>query len=531
MPDLAQEIAEETSRRRTFAIISHPDAGKTTLTEKLLLFGGAIRLAGTVKGRKANKFATSDWMEIEKQRGISVTSSVLQFEYKGHKVNILDTPGHQDFSEDTYRTLTAADCAVMLIDVAKGVEAQTKKLFEVCSKRGIPIFTFINKLDREGRDPFDLLEELEQVLGIRSYPMNWPIGMGRTLCGVFDRRKVQVELYQGDDHQTIAVEKVQGFDDEKIRKIAGEHLFQQVREELELLEVAGDEFDLDRVARGELTPVFFGSAINNFGVQTFLENFLQLAPSPTGRQSNQGLIEPTWEKFSGYVFKIQANMNPAHRDRLAFLRIVSGKFTRGMTVRHVRNDKEIKLSQPQQFLAQDRDITEVAYPGDIIGLFDPGIFRIGDTLVEGGSFEFDELPTFSPEIFAKLTVKNAMKHKQFQKGLDQLTEEGTVQVFRTIGFEDIILGVVGQLQFEVFEYRMKHEYGVDIALQRLPYQFARWITGVEADPGKFRVNSTLVHDKHGNKVALFENEYALRTAMEKMPEAKFLDTAPYSANA
>mgnify|MGYP001176823256 CR=1 FL=1 len=526
MPDLAQEIAQESKRRRTFAIISHPDAGKTTLTEKLLLFGGAIRLAGAVKGRKANRFATSDWMEIEKQRGISVTSSVLQFEYNGYKVNILDTPGHQDFSEDTYRTLTAADCAVMLIDAAKGVELQTKKLFQVCSKRGIPIFTFINKLDREGRDPFDLLEELEQVLGIRSYPMNWPIGMGRTLCGVYDRRKVQVELYQGDDHKTIKVEKVSGFDDEKIKAIAGEHLFEQVREQLELLEVAGDSFDMDKIMQGKLTPVFFGSAINNFGVQTFLENFLQLAPEPTGRNSTEGLIAPTENRFSGYIFKIQANMNPAHRDRLAFLRVVSGKFTRGMSVRHVRQGKEIRLSQPQQFLAQERDITEVAYPGDIIGLFDPGIFRIGDTLVENGNFVYDELPTFSPEIFAKLTMKNAMKHKQFQKGLDQLTEEGTVQVFRTIGFDDIILGVVGQLQFEVFEYRMKHEYGVDIQLQRLPYQFARWITGVEADPGKFRVNSTLVKDKAGNNVAFFENEYALRTAMEKMPDATFLDTAP-----
>ncbi len=526
MPNLAQEISEETSRRRTFAIISHPDAGKTTLTEKLLLFGGAIRLAGTVKGRKANRHATSDWMEIEKQRGISVTSSVLQFEYKGYKVNILDTPGHQDFSEDTYRTLTAADCAVMLIDAAKGVEVQTKKLFQVCSKRGIPIFTFINKLDRDGRDPFDLLEELEKVLGIRSYPMNWPIGMGRSLCGIYDRRKQQVELYQGDDHSKIAVEKVQGYEDEKIKQIAGEHLFEQVREELELLEVAGDSFDLEKIAGGQLTPVFFGSAINNFGVQTFLENFLQLSPPPAPRHSSEGMVEPSWETFSGYVFKIQANMNPAHRDRLAFVRIVSGKFTRNMTVRHVRQGKDIKLSQPQQFLAQERDITEVAYPGDIIGLFDPGIFRIGDTLVEKGNLLYDELPTFSPEIFAKLTVKNALKHKQFQKGLDQLTEEGTVQVFRTIGFEDIILGVVGQLQFEVFEYRMKHEYHVEIELQRLPYQFARWITGIDADPNKFRVNSTLVTDKNGNKVALFENEYALRSAMEKMPEANFRDTAP-----
>ncbi|MFC0215259.1 peptide chain release factor 3 [Paenibacillus chartarius] len=519
-------IEQEVAKRRTFAIISHPDAGKTTLTEKLLLFGGAIRLAGTVKARKASKHATSDWMEIEKQRGISVTSSVMQFDYNGHRVNILDTPGHQDFSEDTYRTLTAADSAVMLIDVAKGVEAQTKKLFQVCRMRGIPIFTFINKLDREGQNPFDLLEELEQVLGIRSYPMNWPIGMGSSLCGVYDRQKTQLELFQGDDHKNIEVRKVEDYNDPIVKEVAGEFLYDQLVQDLELLDVAGDPFDFDKVMRGELTPVFFGSAVNNFGVQTFLENFLQLAPAPTPRNSTAGVVEPTKPGFSGYVFKIQANMNPAHRDRLAFLRIVSGKFERGMTVRHVREGKNIKLSQPQQFLAQDRDIVEEAFPGDIIGLFDPGIFRIGDSLSEKEELRFDELPTFSPELFCKVTVKNALKHKQYQKGLDQLTEEGTIQIFRTIGFEDIILGVVGQLQFEVFEYRMKNEYGVDIQLQKLNYQFARWIVDEKVDPGKFRINSTLVKDKNDNYVALFESEYALRSAQEKNPTAQFLPTAP-----
>jgi len=524
---LASEITEEVEKRRTFAIISHPDAGKTTLTEKLLLFGGAIRLAGTVKGRKASKFATSDWMEIEKQRGISVTSSVMQFDYHGHRVNILDTPGHQDFSEDTYRTLTAADCAVMLIDSAKGVEVQTKKLFQVCRMRGIPIFTFINKLDREGRDPFELLEELEQVLGIRSYPMNWPIGQGKRLCGVYDRKKSQVELFQGEEeHKEIAVRKVSGYDDRLIAEMAGDHLYGQLQQDLELLDVAGDEYDDEKVQNGELTPVFFGSAINNFGVQTFLENFLQLAPPPAPRNSTQGAVEPLEERFSGYVFKIQANMNPAHRDRIAFMRIVSGKFERGMTVRHVRIGKEIKLAQPQQFLAQDRDIVEHAYPGDIIGLFDPGIFRIGDSLSQGRDLEYDELPTFSPELFSKVTVKNAMKHKQFQKGVDQLTEEGTIQVFRTIGFDDLILGVVGQLQFEVFEYRMRGEYGVEVILHRQPYQFARWVVDPKIDPSKFRINSVLVRDKKENYVALFENEYAMRTAIEKNPSAKFLETAP-----
>jgi peptide chain release factor 3 len=524
---LAEELSAEVAKRRTFAIISHPDAGKTTLTEKLLLFGGAIRLAGTVKGRKAAKFATSDWMEIEKQRGISVTSSVMQFDYQGKKVNILDTPGHQDFSEDTYRTLTAADSAVMLIDSAKGVEVQTKKLFQVCRKRGIPIFTFINKLDREGQNPFDLLEELEQVLGIRSYPMNWPIGSGKQFCGVYDRAKMRVELFKGDDHKEISIKDVSGYDDSAIRDIAGEHLFERLNEDLELLDVAGDSFDLEKVREGELTPVFFGSAINNFGVQTFLENFLQLAPIPTARKSTEGEISPTEERFSGYVFKIQANMNPAHRDRVAFLRICSGKFARGMAVKHVRAGKEIKLSQPQQFLAQDRDIVEEAYPGDIIGLFDPGIFRIGDTLTEKADFVFDELPTFSPEMFSKVTVKNALKQKQYLKGIDQLTEEGTIQVFHTVtGFDEMILGVVGQLQLEVMEYRMKNEYGVDIQLHRLPYQFARWVVGDQIDPTKFRINSVLVKDKKDNYVALFENEYAMRTAMEKMPGAKFLDVAP-----
>ncbi|WP_408638395.1 peptide chain release factor 3 [Paenibacillus baimaensis] len=524
--NMPQKMQEEVEKRRTFAIISHPDAGKTTLTEKLLLFGGAIRLAGTVKGRKASKHATSDWMEIEKQRGISVTSSVMQFDYDGHRVNILDTPGHQDFSEDTYRTLTAADSAVMLIDSAKGVELQTKKLFQVCRKRGIPIFTFINKMDREGQNPFELLEELEQVLGIRSYPMNWPIGSGKQFRGVYDRQQTQVELFQGDDHKMIEVRKVSGYEDPLVKEIAGEFFYDQLIQDLELLDVAGDPFDYEKVQSGELTPVFFGSAINNFGVQTFLENFLELAPIPTPRRSTQGDIDPLSEQFSGYVFKIQANMNPAHRDRIAFLRICSGKFERGMSVKHVRPGKDIKLAQPQQFLAQDRDIVEEAYPGDIIGLFDPGIFRIGDTLCQGGNYEFDELPTFSPELFSKVTVKNALKHKQFQKGIDQLTEEGTIQVFRTIGFDDMILGVVGQLQFEVLEYRMKAEYGVEVQLQRMNFQFARWIVDKDVDPAKFRINSQLVKDKKNNFVVLFESEYAMRSAMDKNPTAQFLENAP-----
>lgn len=524
---IVDAIEAEVAKRRTFAIISHPDAGKTTLTEKLLLFGGAIRLAGTVKGRKAAKFATSDWMEIEKQRGISVTSSVMQFEYNGHKINILDTPGHQDFSEDTYRTLTAADSAVMLIDSAKGVEAQTKKLFQVCRMRGIPIFTFINKLDREGRDPFDLLDELEEVLGIRSCPLNWPIGSGKQFKGIYDREHRRVERFDENDakHQIDMIE-LNGYEDERLKEIAGSW-YETLVEQLELLDIAGDPFDFDAVRQGKLTPVFFGSAINNFGVRSFLERFLQLAPAPPSRQSTIGTIEPTEEAFSGFVFKIQANMNPAHRDRVAFLRICSGRFERGMQVKNMRTNKSIKLAQPQQFLAQERDIVEEAYAGDIIGLFDPGVFKIGDTLCKGKNIQYEELPTFSPELFAKVIIKNALKHKQFEKGMEQLTDEGTVQMFRTLHFDDVILGVVGQLQFEVFEYRMKHEYGVDLELISQPYQFARWVRAQEEiDPGLFRVNSILVKDKKDQFVALFENEYALRTAMERSPNYEFLEIAP-----
>lgn len=522
----ANTLEQEIAKRRTFAIISHPDAGKTTLTEKLLLFGGAIRLAGTVKGRKAAKFATSDWMEIEKQRGISVTSSVMQFEYKGHKINILDTPGHQDFSEDTYRTLTAADCAVMLIDSAKGVEEQTKKLFQVCRLRGIPIFTFINKLDREGRDPFDLMEELEEVLGIRSCPMNWPIGSGKRFKGVFDRENNRVEIFRGDSHDEVELVDVTGLEDDKLKEIAGHH-YESLSEELELLDVAGDPFDYELVKEGKLSPVFFGSAINNFGVQTFLEKFLTLAPKPVSRKTFNGEVAPEDPDFSGFIFKIQANMNPAHRDRVAFMRICSGRFERGMQVKNVRTGKPVKLAQPQQFMAQDRDMVEEAYPGDIIGLFDPGIFKMGDTLATREGTEFDEIPVFSPEMFSKVMLKNSMKHKQYEKGIEQLTDEGTIQIFRTLHFEETILGVVGQLQYEVFEYRMKHEYGVDLELHRQKYEFARWIKSAkEPDPAHFRINSILVKDKKGNYAALFENEYALRTLEERNPEYEFLENAP-----
>ncbi|WP_139489466.1 peptide chain release factor 3 [Brevibacillus dissolubilis] len=516
----------EILKRRTFAIISHPDAGKTTMTEKLLYYGGAIREAGTVKGRKNSKHATSDWMEIEKKRGISVTSSAMDFEYMGHHINILDTPGHEDFSEDTYRTLTAADAAVMIIDVAKGVEAQTKKLFKVCRMRGIPIFTFVNKLDRHGKDPFDLLEELENVLGIRSYPMNWPIGMGQHFCGVFDRTQSRVELYQNDSqHQEIKFFEVESAEDGLIRERVGDVLADQLKDEISLLDVAGDEFNPELIAKGELTPVFFGSAINNFGVQTFLENFLQMAPPPSPKKSTAGLIEPTGRPFSGFIFKIQANMNPAHRDRVAFLRICSGRFERGMSVKHVRMGKDIKLAQPMQFMAQDREIVETSYAGDVIGLFDPGIFQIGDTLVVGEQFEFEEMPHFSPEFFSKVTVKDAMKHKQFQKGIMQLTEEGTVQLFKTHPWDELILGVVGVLQFEVLEYRLKAEYGVDINLTRMSYQIARWIDGDEEALKAVSSRNQTVSDRYGRPVMLFESEYQLRMAQEKYPKLQFHDSS------
>lgn len=529
---MKQTLKDQIESRRTFAIISHPDAGKTTLTEKLLLFGGAIREAGTVKGRKNAKHAVSDWMDIEKQRGISVTSSVLEFLYNDFHVNILDTPGHEDFSEDTYRTLTAADSAAMLIDAAKGVEAQTKKLFKVCKLRGIPIFTFINKLDRQGRDPFDLMEELENLLGIRSYPMGWPIGMGQSFKAVYDRLEKRLELYNPNNPKDIDIIQLTGPDDPKLDEaIKDEQLVAQFREELELLDVAGDEYDKERIDKGDLTPIFFGSAISSFGVQTFLEHFLKLSPPPTTRESSIGPIDPMErESFSGFIFKVQANMNAKHRDRVAFLRITSGTFSRGMSVKHVRTNKPLKLSQPTQFLAQNRSIVNEAYAGDIIGLFDTGAFRIGDTLVEGDSFEFSEMPHFSPEHFAAITVKEALKHKSYEKGLQQLTEEGAIQLFRTYNkyVEQQIVGVVGVLQFEVLEHRLKGEYNVDIQMERQPFSFARWIDGDETVLKTFKEKQrNLVTDKENRIVALFENEFQMRTAKDKYPELQFYENSFY----
>lgn len=534
------ELDGEIKRRRTFAIISHPDAGKTTLTEKLLLYGGAIHLAGSVKSRKTQRHAVSDWMEIEKQRGISVTSSVLQFDYDGFRINILDTPGHQDFSEDTYRTLMAVDSAVMIIDVAKGVEAQTKKLFQVCKQRHIPIFTFVNKLDRFGKNPFDLMEEIEKVLGIRAYPMNWPIGVEGNYTGVYNRKLAQVELFQedGSHGQNILPSTKGGVEDPLFREILGEEVHQSLCDDIELLDAAGDAFDQDLIDKGELTPMFFGSAMTNFGVQNFLEEYLRLAPPPAVHASTVGDIAPNDERFTAFVFKIQANMNPAHRDRLAFIRICSGKFERGMSVHHDKSDKMIKLAQPQQFLAQDRTIIEEAYPGDIVGLFDPGVFGIGDTLCDtDAKLRFPDFPVFPPEQFARVQAKDTMKRKQFLKGITQLTQEGAVQLFQQpdIGTESYIVGTCGTLQFEVLEYRLKNEYGVDIIMQHLPYEVARWI---EKDDEKLTPYSLrgadramFVLDNKERPVLLISNEWAIRWIMENNPDVTFLTVPPDRSNA
>jgi len=528
-PEFKNMLAQEVRKRRTFAIISHPDAGKTTLTEKLLLYGGAIRQAGSVKARKAERHATSDWMEIEKQRGISVTSSAMQFEFNGCRINILDTPGHQDFSEDTYRVLVAADAAVMLIDAAKGVEAQTIKLFKVCRMRNIPIFTFVNKMDRASKDPFELMEELEQVLGIRSCPINWPIGVDGDFQGVYHRDTKGVELYTGGDHgKTMVQKKVVSIDSPEYEQVLEKHYRNRLSEEIELLDEAGDAFDLELVQKGELTPLFFGSAVTNFGVEPFLERFLQFTPPPLGRMSDEGEVTPEEPFFSGFIFKIQANMNPAHRDRLAFLRIVSGAFQKGMTVWHSGSNKEIMLKQPQQFMADEREAVEEAWAGDIIGLFDPGIFHIGDTLTLGKKLRFENIPVFAPEHFMRVRPLDSMKRKQFVKGVTQLSEEGAIQTFtRTeTGREEFIVGVVGVLQFEVLEYRLKTEYQAQIVMESMPFHYVRWVKKTPKPVEDLKLTSTSGRgkDQDGLDVLLFENEWSIRLACENNPGLELTDT-------
>ena len=511
------DIKKEIKRRRTFAIISHPDAGKTTLTEKFLLYGGAINTAGSVKGKATAKHAVSDWMEIEKERGISVTSSVLQFEFDGYCINILDTPGHQDFSEDTYRTLMAADSAVMVIDGSKGVEAQTIKLFKVCAMRGIPIFTFVNKMDREAKDTFELLEDIENVLGIRTCPINWPIGSGKSFKGVYDRDTKNVSLFKAvsTGGSKKAEETDLNIDDERLVGEIGEELFEQLRDEVELLDGASDEFDIDLVSTGKLSPVFFGSALTTFGVQTFLEHFLKMTSSPLARKSEDELIDPMENDFSAFVFKIQANMNKAHRDRIAFMRICSGKFDAAKDVFHVQGNKKLKLSQPQQLMAQDRKVVSEAYAGDIIGVFDPGIFSIGDTIcMPGKKIKYEGIPTFAPEHFSRLVSVDSMKRKQFMKGVVQIAQEGAIQIFQeyTAGMSEIIVGVVGVLQFDVLKYRLENEYGCEIRLEPLPYGYIRWLKDPMTDMSKLKTGMDIkkVKDMNERPLLLFQNEWNIK---------------------
>ncbi len=518
MADLQKEI----EKRRTFAIISHPDAGKTTLTEKFLLYGGAINLAGSVKGKATARHAVSDWMEIEKERGISVTSSVLQFNYGGYCINILDTPGHQDFSEDTYRTLMAADSAVMVIDGSKGVEAQTRKLFKVCVMRHIPIFTFINKMDRDANDTFDLLDEIEKELGIATCPINWPIGSGKRFRGVYDRNTKKVKIFEDTLKGTKeGTEREFDIDDPALEEFVGEEQEAQLLEEIELLDGASAEFDMELVSKGELSPVFFGSALTNFGVETFLQHFLQMTSSPLPRKADIGEVNPFSEDFSAFVFKIQANMNKAHRDRIAFMRICSGKFEAGMEVTHIQGgNKKIRLSQPQQMMAQERKIVEEAYAGDIIGVFDPGIFSIGDTITNASDkFAFEGIPTFAPEHFARVRQLDTMKRKQFVKGISQIAQEGAIQIFQeyNTGMEEIIVGVVGELQFDVLKYRLENEYNVDIRLEKLPYEHIRWIENKEIDMDKLIGTSDMkkIQDLKGNPLLLFINSWSVGMTLDR----------------
>ncbi|MDV2998806.1 MAG: Peptide chain release factor 3 [Chroococcopsis gigantea SAG 12.99] len=526
-----QELQEAIERRRNFAIISHPDAGKTTLTEKLLLYGGAIHQAGAVKARRDQRKATSDWMEMEKQRGISITSTVLQFDYQDYQINLLDTPGHQDFSEDTYRTLAAADNAVMLIDAAKGLEPQTRKLFEVCKLRGLPIFTFVNKMDRPGREPLELLDEIEKELGLQTYAVNWPIGSGDRFRGVYNRYDDSIHLFERRAHGSQeAQETVIKLGDPRIEEYLETDLYYQLKEDLELLSELGGELDLEAVHAGYMTPVFFGSAMTNFGVKLFLEAFLDYGLKPMGRNSSLGLVEPDYPEFSGFVFKLQANMDPKHRDRVAFVRVCTGKFEKDMAVNHARSGKTIRLSRPQKLFAQDREVIETAYPGDVIGLNNPGVFAIGDTIYLGRKIEYEGIPCFSPELFCYLKNPNPSKFKQFQKGISELREEGAVQIMYSVDDfkRDPILAAVGQLQFEVVQFRLLSEYGVETTLEALPYNLARWVTGGwEALEKAGRIFNTLtVKDNWGRPVLLLKNQWNLQQIQEDHPRLGLSAIAP-----
>ena len=518
------------ARRRNFAIISHPDAGKTTLTEKLLLYGGAIQQAGAVKAKGEQRRVTSDWMEIEKQRGISITSTVLQFDYNGNTINLLDTPGHQDFSEDTYRTLAAADNAVMLEDAAKGLEPQTRKLFEVCKMRQIPIFTFINKMDRPGREPLELLDEIEKELGLAPWAVNWPIGSGERFRGVIDRRSREVILFQRAERGRQATENRLQLNDPNLKDLVEPELLDQAMEELELLDTAGAELELDLVHAGALTPVFFGSAMTNFGVHPFLDTFLELAQKPVARQSREGPVDPLRTDFSGFVFKLQANMDARHRDRVAFVRVCSGKFEKDMTVQHARSGRSIRLSRPQKLFGQDREVVDEAFPGDVIGLNNPGMFAIGDTLYSGARVEYEGIPCFSPELFAWLRNPNPSAFKSFRKGVNELREEGAVQILYDTdqSKRDPILAAVGQLQLEVVQHRLENEYGVPTRLEPLGFSVARWVNGgwpMLESVGRI-FNCKTVRDCWDRPVLLFKNDWNLNQLQEDHPALELASVAP-----
>ena len=532
MNERSNGLAREVEKRRTFAIISHPDAGKTTLTEKLLLYGGAIQTAGQVSARRAQRSATSDWMELEKQRGISITSTVLQFPYAGYTINLLDTPGHQDFGEDTYRTLLAADSAVMLIDAAKGVEPQTKKLFAICRARRIPLFTFINKMDRPSRNPLELLDELESVLGIGAFAMTWPLGNGPSFKGVYERATRQVHLFERSAHGAKRAHvEVSSLDDPQIAQLLDELSYREFREGLELLEGAGADFDRAAMLHGDVTPVFFGSAVTNFGVQNFLDAFVHLSPPPQPRAASTGRVDPACPEFSGFVFKIQANMDPRHRDRVAFVRICSGRFERDMTVRNARTGKDVRLSRAMKLFAGDRESLDAAYAGDVVGLANPGVFAIGDSLFEGSAERsFERIPAFAPEHFAAVRSIDTSSYKSFGKGIAQLREEGAVQVMYPFGSmrTEPILAAVGALQFEVVKYRLESEYNVKTVFTRLPYGLALRVAGEPQSVASTQLptNAKLVQDWDGSAVALFESEWSVRLAEEWNPALRFV---PFTA--
>jgi peptide chain release factor 3 len=523
------DIRREIENRRTFAIISHPDAGKTTLTEKLLLYGGALREAGAVRAQKATRHATSDWLELEKQRGISVSSSVLHFDFDDHRVNILDTPGHADFSEDTYRTLMAADSAVMLIDAARGVEPQTRKLCEVCKLRKIPVFTFVNKMDRHGRDPLDIMGEIEEVLGMDVVPANWPVGAGSDFRGIYDRLERRLVTFSGGDHGTHRVDEtvIEGEPDSEAVMEAMGPFAQDVLDGLELLEGAGAELDLDLVARGLQTPMFFGSALTNFGVHPFLRRFLEMAPGPQPRRSEGEVIDPVERPFSGFVFKIQANMDPDHRDRIAFVRICSGQFKRGLQTLHVRTGKPIRLTNSTLLMGKDRTEVDEAFAGDVVGLFDPGLFRIGDTLADEKEIVYAGIPIFAPESYMRVEVAGVQKRKALEKGIGQLVQEGVVQLFTDPmgGSASWILGAMGPLQFDVMVHRLKSEYGVDLTLSNLPYTLARWPqAGFDPEDFKYSERIRVVRDRDGNWALLAQSSWDFDRLLERNESLELAET-------